>query len=56
MEAKVGLLLLAGKAAVKSDTRAIRDAVEEIEGLEEFPVVDVDELTAACEDAGVEIP
>lgn len=53
----MGSLLVAGKAAVRADTEAIRAAIQEpIEGLEQFPMVDQDALTAACEDAGVDVP
>lgn len=56
-EIGLGSLLGAGQAASKSRTKEIREATNEpVEGLEDFPIVDVDKLTAACEKAGVEIP
>lgn len=55
-EVEMGSLLLAGKAAAKARTEEIRDTVEVVEGLEDFPIADRDELQAACEDYGYEFP
>ncbi|WP_243057144.1 hypothetical protein [Nocardioides sp. SR21] len=50
-------LTLAAKAAADAETTAIKAAVNEpIEGLDDVPTVDIEKLSAACEDAGVEIP
>lgn len=55
--AKFEALTLAAEAAGDAETTAITEAVNEpIQGLEEVPTVDIEKLSAACEDAGVEIP
>lgn len=56
-EQYTGQLLIAGQAAEKAKTEAIKSTVgEPIEGLEDFPIVDAEALYAACEEEGVEMP
>lgn len=45
----------AGHHALRSETPAIADSVEPIEGLEAFDIANHKQLEAACEDAGFEV-
>jgi len=54
---KADALILAAEAAEDAETTAIREALNEpIEGLEDIPTVNIDQLSAACADAGVDVP
>lgn len=54
---KVGSQLAAAEEAEKAKTSSIKDALQKpIEGLEQVPLIDPDELEAACEEEDVDVP
>jgi hypothetical protein len=55
-EVKLNEMLASGQAAVKASTTEIRAAVEELEGIAEFPLIDSKAMHAACSDNGFDIP
>lgn len=54
---KIEALTLAAEAAGEAETDAIKETLNEpIEGLEDIPTVDIEKLSDACEDAGIDVP